>query len=231
MIRCVVLDDEPLAARLIAGYVRRTPFLELAAECTDAAEALRAVRDSGAQLIFMDIEMPQLSGMEIARLLPQECRVVFITAYDRYAVEGFRVRALDYLLKPVDYAEFLESASRARDVIEPEAPAQTADDAGILDVRSGRETLRLPLADIVAVESQKNRVLFHLADGSSVSVLMSIKAAEQALPSWFARVHRSFIVNSRHISAVRRGSVRAARLSIPVGDTYRAALDALLAAR
>ena len=227
MIKCVVLDDEPLAAQLIEGYVRRTPFLELVAACTDAAAALRAVRDSDARLLFLDIEMPQLSGMEIARLLPPECRVVFITAYDRYAVEGFRVRAVDYLLKPVAYPEFLESARRAREILDPPADAEPEP----LAVRSGRETRLLPLADIVAVESQKNRVLIHMADGSHVSALMPIKAAEQALPEWFARAHRSFIVNTRLITAVRRGSVRAAGLEIPVSDTYRAALEAILASR
>lgn len=228
MIKCVVLDDEPLAARLIAGYVERTPGLELAAACTDAAQAMRAIKESDAQLVFLDIEMPQLSGIEIARLLPEGCRVVFITAYDRYAVEGFRVRAVDYLLKPVAYEEFLQSVDRAREVLEP--AQQAADPAAqALMVKSGYETVRLPFASIVAVESQKNRVLFHMADGTSVSALMPIKAVEQALPDEFLRVHRGFIVNTRLISSARRGSVRAGGLTIPVSDTYRAALDAALA--
>ncbi len=114
MISCCVIDDEPLSAALITRYVERTPFLPLVGVLTSAAEAIKVIKEQRVQLVMLDIEMPQLGGMEFARILPPECRVIFITAYDRYAVQGFRVNAVDYLLKPVSYEEFLEAAERAR---------------------------------------------------------------------------------------------------------------------
>ncbi len=229
MISCCVIDDEPLAAALIARYVERTPFLRLVGVFTSAAEAIKVIKEQRVQLVMLDIEMPQLGGMEFARILPPECRVIFITAYDRYAVQGFRVNAVDYLLKPVSYEEFLEAAERARRLIEPQAAPKSVE-AECIIVKCEYESRRIPVADIVVIESEKNYIKIRMVDGSEVVTLMTMKAVEQMLPESFMRVHRSYIVNTSRITAQRTGRVRLGAISVPVGDTYRPALQGLLSA-
>lgn len=224
MIRCCVIDDEPLAAQLIAGYVERTPFLELAGTFTSAADAIRVIKEQGVQLVMLDIEMPQLSGVEFAKILPPECRVIFITAYDHYAVQGFRLNAVDYLLKPVSYEEFLEAAERARRAISPATP-RALHESDCITVKCEYESRRIPIADIVLIEGVKNYIKIRLSDSSEVRTLMTMKAVEQMLPDYFVRVHRSYIINTMCITALRTSKVRLGEISVPIGETYRTALQ------
>lgn len=227
MIKCCVIDDEPLAAAIIAKYVERTPFLQLSGTFGCAADALKTIKDEGVQLVFLDIEMPQLSGLELAKILPDGCNIIFITAYDRYAVQGFRVNAIDYLLKPVSYDEFLEAARRARNRIDPSSasPAQE-----YLNVKCGYENRRIPLSEIVIIEGIKNYIKIVLSDSSEVRTLITMKAVEQLLPDNFVRVHRSFIVNISRIISSRSSMLRIGDITVPVGETYRAALQERLEA-
>lgn len=220
MIRCCVIDDEHLAAALIAKYVERTPFLQLCGVYNCAADAMKAIKEQQIQLLMLDIEMPQLNGLEFAKILPPECRVIFITAYDRYAVQGFRVNAVDYLLKPVSYEEFLEAANRARHEITPiDTP-----EPEFISVKCEYENRRILLDDISLIEGEKNYIKIHLTDSSQVLTLMTMKAMEQMLPSNFIRVHRSYIVNLDHVTSVRTSRIRLSEIFVPIGDTYRATL-------
>ena len=180
-IECLVVDDEPLAARLIASYVERTPFLHLAGTANTAEDALAAIDGGNVDVLFLDIHMPRLSGMQLARLLPPQLLIVFTTAYADHAVEGFRVGAVDYLLKPVDYQEFSEAAKRVRDRLNAAAPqpdrasVASSGKSGYLTVKSEYRLLRLPLDEIVYIEGLKDYVKFYLSgEAKPVLSLMSM---------------------------------------------------------
>lgn len=225
-IRCCVIDDEPLAAKLIANYVERTPFLSLQFVCNSASDAIRHILDDEVDLVFLDIEMPQIGGIEFARIIPPKVRVVFTTAYDRYAVDGFRVNALDYLLKPVSYEEFLASANRAMHSLAehhqqpttPQAPRRE-----FLIVKSGYKHVQIRISDILVVEGLKDYIKIYVeGQKRAILTLMSMKAIEQSLPAdTFMRVHRSYIVNTACISVIDRNQVMVGTHTVPVSDTYR----------
>lgn len=223
MIETLVVDDEPLAAALIRSYVERTPFLHLAGEVHTAEEALDIMAKGNIDLVYLDIKMPRLSGMQVARMLPPGVRVVFTTAYSDHAVEGFRVGALDYLLKPVSYEEFLESATRAlRDLTPAESRIQPG---GHLLVKSEYRLLRIPFGDIEFIEGLKDYVKIYISgEAKAVLSLMSIKSLEDGLPSAnFMRVHRSFIVNLDKVRVIERNCIIMSGRAIPISDSYRKA--------
>lgn len=237
-VKCIVADDEPLAAKLISTYVERTPFLELAGVAHDAEEAMRLLdENTDTALLFLDIRMPRLSGMQLARLLPAGLKVVFTTAYADYAVDGFRVGAVDYLLKPVSYEEFLAAASRVRDsvVLEQRATATLSSEGrgartSFLTVKSEYRLLPLPLDDILYIEGLKDYVKICLAGESKpVLTLMSMKTLEETLPApLFMRVHRSYIVNTDKVRLIERNSIILGDKCIPVGESYRRSFFAVL---
>ena len=223
IIETLVVDDEPLAAALISSYVARTPSLHLAAEVHSAEEALEFVQAHSVELVYLDIKMPKLSGMQLARLLPEGVRVVFTTAYSDHAVEGFRVDALDYLLKPVNYEEFLQSAMRAlRELTPAESRLQPG---GHLLVKSEYRLLRIPFGDIIYIEGLKDYVKIYVAgEAKAVLSLMSMKSLEDGLPTEsFMRVHRSFIVNLDKVRVIERNCIIMADRAIPISDSYRKA--------
>ena len=224
MIETLVVDDEPLAAALIRSYVERTPFLHLAGEVHTAEEAIDIMAKGDIDLVYLDIKMPRLSGMQVARMLPPGVRVVFTTAYSDHAVEGFRVGALDYLLKPVSYEEFLESATRAlRDLTPAESRIQPG---GHLLVKSEYRLLRIPFGDIEFIEGLKDYVKIYISgEAKAVLSLVSIKSLEDGLPSAnFMRVHRSFIVNLDKVRVIERNCIIMLGRAIPISDSYRKAV-------
>lgn len=222
-IECLVVDDEPLAASLISSYVERTPFLHLVGQTHSAESALEILSASQIDLIFLDIRMPGLSGMQLARLIPAHTRIVFTTAYSDHAVEGFRVNALDYLLKPVSYEEFLEAAKRAKNTLTLNAaPLRLPVKSHIL-VKSEYRLLRIELSNVLYIEGLKDYVKIYLADEHNpVLSLMSIKSLEEELPDSFMRVHRSFIVNIERIKIIERNSIILGDRAIPVSESYKA---------
>lgn len=233
-LRCIVVDDEPLARDLIAAYVERTPFMTLAGKYASAQDAVPTLVEGGIDVAFLDIQIPRMSGMELARLVPPECRVVFITAYDKYAVEGFRVNALDYLMKPVSYDEFLTTARKALQWVEMANGAQrhAADVPDHLLVKSDYKLVRIAIADITFIEGVKDYVKIYTdPSGSPVLTQMSLKALEEKLPEEFMRIHRSFIVNTAAIRLIERNRIVMGTHYIPVGDTYKGAFADWLASR
>ncbi len=188
-----------------------------------AEEALEFVQAHSVELVYLDIKMPKLSGMQLARLLPEGVRVVFTTAYSDHAVEGFRVDALDYLLKPVNYEEFLQSAMRAlRELTPAESRLQPG---GHLLVKSEYRLLRIPFGDIIYIEGLKDYVKIYVAgEAKAVLSLMSMKSLEDGLPTEsFMRVHRSFIVNLDKVRVIERNCIIMADRAIPISDSYRKA--------
>ena len=232
-IRCAIVDDEPLAVELLASYVDRIPFMELAGKYSNAIEALRGVSETPVDLLFLDIQMPELNGLELSRLLPESTRIVFTTAFEQYALDGYRNNALDYLLKPITYATFLEACNKALQwfslVEQAEAKPATATDNEIksIFVKSEYKLLQINLDSIRYVEGLKDYVKIYTDDSPRpILSLMNMKAMEQMLPpSRFIRVHRSFIVSKDKIREIDRNRILFGDVYNPIGDSYKAAFQ------
>ncbi len=235
-LRCCVIDDEPLASGLIASYILKTPFLELGGEYSSPNDATAAILAGEYDVVFLDINMPQISGVEFARIIPPTTRIVFTTAYDSYAVEGFRLNALDYLLKPVSYPEFLEAANRAlqwKESLAPQAPAPAPEAEKFIIVKSEYKLIQIPVDDILYIEGLKDYVRIYTASRERpVMTLLSMKSIESKLPEPpFMRVHRSFIVNTSRISTIERNRIVFGNSYVPVSDSYRQAFNDFITAR
>jgi len=236
VLKCIAVDDEPLALKLVETFIEQTPFLELTASCDNAVEAMSLIREKQPDLVFLDINMPNLTGMELARLLQEQAgslpKIVFTTAYNHYAIEGYRVNAVDYLLKPFSYEEFLRAANKVLQITE-EASNQyhpiTADDEFIF-LKVEYQWVRISLKDISYIESLKDYVKVHLDDSQkTVLSLISLKALEEKLPSTkFMRIHRSFIVSLDKISAITKNSILIGKTEITVGEQYKEAFKTIV---
>lgn len=225
-IRCLAIDDEPLAVKKIAGYIQKVPFLELVAECRSASEAMRIMDATDVQLLFIDINMPDISGMEFVKSLTSKPYVVFTTAYSEYAVEGFEVEAVDYLLKPITFSNFLKAASKVKTRIERSTDNQKESvrtTASHLFVKSEYKLIRIELDDIKYIESQHEYIKIHLINSNPVVTQLSLKGMEEQLPSdRFMRVHRSYIVNLAKVSVIERNRiVFDGKVYIPVSEQYK----------
>ena len=205
MIICIAIDDEPLALRQIADYIKKTPFLELVGQCESAFQAIAVLENTPVDLMFVDINMPDFSGMDFVKTLENPPMLVFVTAYNEYALEGFRVDAIDYLLKPIGYSDFLKSANKARNYFETILPhaAKEEGDREYLFVKSGYKIVRISLEDIIYIEGMREYARIHLTNGKSLMPLISLHVLEEKLPSdKFMRVHRSYIVNLEKITTI-----------------------------
>jgi len=225
-IRCIAVDDEPLAVKKISGYILQTPFLELVAECRSAIEALDILNNHTIHLMFIDINMPDLSGMDFVKSLTNKPYIVFTTAYSEYAIDGFKVDAADYLLKPVSYGSFLKAANKVKDLINLTTSGQQesiSTAANHLFVKSDYKLLRIELDEIRYVESMREYIKIYLVTGKPVITMMSMKTIEDKLPpDRFMRVHRSFIVNLSKITVIERSRiVFDGKVYIPVSDQYK----------
>ncbi|MDE6836097.1 MAG: LytTR family DNA-binding domain-containing protein [Muribaculaceae bacterium] len=225
-LKCVVIDDEPLARELIRSYVERTPNLELAGSFESASEAVKTVMTGDIDLIFLDIKMPLLNGVEFAAMIPRSIRVIYVTAYDSYALDAFRTNALDYLLKPVSYAEFMKAVGKAiewfmmKDTYEASmGPALSGD---TITVKADNRLIQMKTDTIKYVEVRKDHLLFFRTTGETVSSVMSMRDIEEVLPpSRFMRVHRSFIVNLSNVEVVERNRIVFGKTYIPISESKR----------
>jgi DNA-binding LytR/AlgR family response regulator len=225
-IRCIAIDDEPLAVKKIAGYIQKVPFLELVAECRSASEAMIIMDKNDIQLLFIDINMPDISGMEFVKSLTNKPYVVFTTAYSEYAVEGFQVDAVDYLLKPITFSNFLKAANKVKNLIELTTIGQKESfktTANHLFVKSEYKLIRIELTDIKYIESQHEYIKIHLFSRSPVMTQLSLKNIEEQLPSdQFMRIHRSYIVNLTKISVIERNRiVFDSKVYLPISEQYK----------
>lgn len=233
MLKCIAIDDELLALRQLTSYIEKIPYLELTATCNNALEAQQLLASQHVDLIFVDINMPDLSGVEFVRSLVDRPMVIFTTAYSEYAVEGFKLDAVDYLLKPFSFADFSRSAGKANSLYElrhnqragePEAtPEALPKDKEYISVKADYKVSLVKISNIVYLESEGEYVRMHLDDGTTITTLFRLKNMEAALPSdMFMRVHRSYIVNLRCIKGYVRGRVFLSDTEyVPIGENYK----------
>ncbi|ACT96493.1 LytR/AlgR family response regulator transcription factor [Dyadobacter fermentans] len=236
-LNCITVDDEPLALNLISAFSEQTPFLELKGRFGNAVEALQALHEQTIHLIFLDIQMPDLNGMELARVISQagaslQTRIVFTTAYNQFAVEGYKVDALDYLLKPFGYDEFLRAATKAKryfEVLQDNGAGDATEN--YMFIKSDYKHIRVDFDSVTHIESVKDYVKIHLMPPlSPVVTLSSLKSIEEKLPAArFLRIHRSFIVAVSKVDSVSKNAVQLGLVEIPVGELYKEAFKTLLA--
>jgi len=234
-ISCVAIDDEPLALDLLSKFIQQTTFLELEGKFSNAIEALGYINQHEVNLIFMDIQMPDLSGMELARILDGKknsihTRVIFCTAYHQFALEGYKVEALDYLLKPYSYEDFLAAATKAYQyfgrigtLAQPSPAASPAPAADYIFLKVEYQLVKVVLKDITHVEAYKDYVKVHLkSKNHPLLSLTSMKNMEELLPKdRFMRVHRSFIISLDHIDSISKNMIHIGDQQIAVGDLYK----------
>lgn len=225
MIRTIAVDDEPLALQLVTGYIKKTPGLELTGSFDNPQEALEFVINEKVDLIFIDIQMPDLTGIEFTRALTDGPRVVFTTAYEKYALEGFKLDVVDYLLKPFSYEEFLKAVGKAAKLIRIEQGEQEKVESNneFLFLKSDYKIRRINFNDILYIEGLKDYVKVYTAGASKpVLSLITMKLLEAKLPpAKFMRVHRSFIVNLERIEIIERSRIVFGKTYIPVSEQYR----------
>lgn len=234
MIRCIAIDDEPLALQQIETYIRKTPFLELVASCRSALDAVESLAEQPVDLLFVDINMPDLNGLDFVRSLISNPLVIFTTAYSEYAIDGFRVDAIDYLLKPIGYPDFLRSAEKAHRQFRLLNPNDTGiDNPCLLFVKADYKTIRIDVDKITHIESRSEYVRIYTQDMPPVMSLGSLKSYEERLPSdRFMRIHRSFIVNLARIKSIERKHIVIANdVHIPIGEIYEERFKAFLNSR
>lgn len=221
-ITCAIIDDEPLAAGLLESYAKKTPYLHLVGTYSSAILAMKDLRDNPVQLLLLDIQMPELSGIEFAKILPKETKVIFTTAFPQYAIEGFRVSALDYLLKPISYQDFLKATDKALDWYSVLQKQEVYRRDRFLFVKSDYKLQRIELDDILYIEGLKDYVRFFLKSGERVMSLMSMKRLEDYLPRpEFLRTHRSYIVHMPCVRTIDRLRIVFGDQYIPVSDNYK----------
>ena len=225
MITTVAIDDEPLALKLIEGYIKKTTGLKLAAKFDNPIDASDFLRNNIVDIVFVDIQMPDLSGIELTRLLEKGPKVIFTTAYEKYALEGYKLEVVDYLLKPFSYEEFLAAVSKATRLInlEKKAPAKIDTNDEFLFLKSDYKIRRINFNDILYIEGLKDYVkIYTHGNPRPVMTLSTLKLLETKLPaSKFMRVHRSFIVNTAKIDTVERSRIVFGKKYIPVSDQYK----------
>ena len=233
MINVIIVDDEPLALDVLETYIEKIPDLNLITKCSNALEANAALKEHDIDLMFLDIQMPQLTGVDFLRTLAKPPKVIFTTAYANYAVEGFELNAVDYLLKPISLDRFMKAVNKAQEQISLEKNGGTAtsvvtptnDDEDFIFVKADKKLIKVNYDDIVYIEGLKDYVIIRL-NTSRIITLQTMKSLEQKLPpSIFKRIHRSYIVNIKKIQAVQGNMVEVIEKNvpkhIPIGKNYR----------
>lgn len=224
MINCLIIDDEPLALDLVESYVSKTPFLELKGKCLNAFEAMKIVGSEKIDLVFLDIQMPDMNGVEFSKTLPEGIKIIFTTAFKDYAFEGFRVNAVDYLLKPFNYSEFLKAANKA---LQWMGTGEEKPESGYKDnfifVKSEYRQLKINLDEVYYFEGLKDYIKIWLtSQPKPVLTLMSLKTLENELPQTrFMRVHRSFIIALEKIESVERSQIVINKERITIAEQYK----------
>ena len=213
-LKCLVVDDEELARALLESYIAKLDFLEWAGSAEGAVEAMNFMRNTQIDLLFLDIQMPEIKGTDFAKLISAETQIIFTTAYSEYALEGYELNALDYLLKPITFERFLKAVNKAKTTGETKILEET------ITVKSGYDLHKLKYVDIHYIVSDSEYVNYHTADKKIMSN-QSLKALEKALPSsLFIRVHRSYIVNKNYVTGLKGRDLLLGDVQIPVSDSY-----------
>lgn len=227
--KCVIIDDEPLAVDLLVEFVGRVDSLELVTTFTNAIDAISIINQSQIDLIFLDIEMPHFSGIDFINAIEKKPLIIFTTAYSNYAVEGFNLGAVDYLVKPIPFHRFLKSVLRAQQLFYPkslatENPITTIPEMehDFMFVRAEYENVKINFADILFIEGLKDYVKIYTTDNKYTLTLISLIKLENLLSSkGFARIHRSYIINIKHVKSIQKNKVLMAEKRIPISESYK----------
>lgn len=250
IITCAIIDDEPLALGLIESYVNKTPFLKLVGKYESALDAMQDISKDPPQLIFLDIQMPEVNGLEFSKIIQNKTKIIFTTAFQQYALDGYKVNAMDYLLKPIAYPDFLQAAQKALEWYEMVDNSQTAPSLGetvsenegislvtsnetkkqSIFVKSDYKLVQIDLDKITYIEGLKDYVKFYVEDETyPILSLLSMKSLENVLPTdRFIRVHRSFIVQPRKIKVIERNRIVFGKEYIPISESYKDAFQEFL---
>lgn len=233
-IRCLIVDDKPLAIDILADYVNKVPFLELAATTTNPVEGLSLLNEQNIDLVFLDIQMPELTGLQFIRIAGKQCKVILTTAYAEYALDGYEHDVLDYLLKPIPFDRFYLAAEKIRNqfsTIQSESSKRVQEDSRVIEylfVKTEHRIQKINLHDIVFIEGLQNYIDINTINGRVLS-LQTLKKIEEQLPQRdFMRVHKSFIISLRHITSIERSRITVIDRLIPLGENYRDAFYALI---
>ena len=225
---CIAIDDEPLALQLVESYIKRTPFFFFICTYGSAEEAMPTIQNEKIDVAFLDIQMPDFSGLQVSKMLSPETKVVFITAHDRFAIEGYKVNAVGYLLKPISYDEFLDVAMKVQGMIQkdstPVASSPSQPEQRTILVKSDYKMLQIPIKDIIYIEGLKDYVKIYIENEKDPIVsLLCMKSLETKLPeNQFCRVHRSYIVQTSKCRVIEKGRIVIGNNTIPISDSYRA---------
>jgi two-component system LytT family response regulator len=226
-LRCLIIDDKPLAIDILADYAGKVPFLQLVATTTNPIEGLQLAREQNIDLVFLDIQMPELTGLQFIKIAGKQCKIILTTAYAEYALEGYEHDVVDYLLKPISFERFYRAAEKALQAIAPtdktttQQVSQPEASPEYLFVKTEHRIQKIDLKEILFIEGLQNYMAIVTTAGRVLS-LQTLKKIEEQLPgNEFVRVHKSFIVSLRHIASIERGRISIADQVIPVGDNYR----------
>ncbi|MEO7211325.1 LytTR family DNA-binding domain-containing protein [Mucilaginibacter sp.] len=224
---CIAVDDEPLALALLADNISKIPFLNLVATCGDAIEATSALREFDVDLIFMDIQMPGISGLQFIGTLTKRPMIIIVSAYKQYALESFELDIIDYLMKPVPLDRFMKACNKANELFELRSLQNQSSKFTFLNV--GYTLLKVVFDDILYIEGLKDYAkIYFTSDTKPAVVRLSFKAIEEQWPSYFLRIHKSFIINSKQITAIKKTAVLMAENELPLGETYRQSINNLI---
>ncbi|GGI56962.1 LytR/AlgR family response regulator transcription factor [Winogradskyella haliclonae] len=220
MLKAIIIDDEPKAIELLENYCGRTEDLTHIASFRNPIEAIDFIDKKAPTLIFLDINMPNLSGIQLAKLIPSESHIVFTTAYSEYAVESYDLNATDYLLKPITFQRFLKAVTKVSDLVAKSQPVEMIDDLGTLQIRSGYQKHILPIDDILYLEKDGNYMVYHTSEKKIIS-RETVSNALENLPNSFVQVHKSFIISMHKITLVDSSAIFIDSIKIPVSRTYK----------
>lgn len=224
-ITCFIIDDEPLALQLLESYVAKTPFLQITGKFSSATAAMPQIMEKKPELLFLDIQMAELSGMELAKMVPENTRIIFTTAFQQYAIDSYKVNALDYLLKPFSYSDFMAAANKAVQWFELKNqkanPAEPANDC--IYVKADSQLVQIKLQSITYIEGLKDYLKIYTDENDRpVITHLTMKSMEELLPAnQFLRVHKSFIVQTNKIKIIERSRIVFGKTYIPISDTYK----------
>src|SRR5689334_18616610 len=231
MLRCIAIDDEPLALELLEDNIRQVPFLKLTGKCSNAIDAIQFLQDHTVDLIFLDIQMPGLTGLQFIQSLTQKPMIILVTAYEKFALEGFNLEVVDYLVKPVALDRFIKATNKAWELYQlrnkTAAPETQAD---YFFVNSDYSMRKIEFAEIISIEGLKDYIKINLKNSAKpVISRMSMKVLEEELPpSKFIRIHKSYILAISAITAVRKNSVFVGDMEFPIGESYKNAIITLV---
>jgi two-component system, LytTR family, response regulator len=237
-IRCLIIDDKPLALDILEDYIAKIPFLTLIHRTENPIEGLEWVQNGSVDLVFLDIQMPEITGIQFMKIIKGKCKVILTTAYSEYALDGYEFDVIDYLMKPIPFERFYKAALKAKEILDiPESTStpsvflpknEEESAADFIFVKTEHKIQNIPLNSILFVESMQNYVAFHTDNGRILS-LQNLRTLEEKLPSpRFIRVHKSYIVAVSKIESVERSRIFIKKQTIPIGDTYRDAFFEIL---